>query len=84
MVGSQKKLPLNREKLTPLEIANRWTQFKICGKLLPRLTHEAPGSCEYCGARPRKLHNIPCKLELSPCGLHEYIWDCDCPIEGDE
>ncbi len=75
--------PLKGE-ISLLEWAQGLTFWYLHGKMVGRLTHEAPGSCEYCGARPRKLHNIPCKLELSPCGLHEYIWDCDCPIEGDE
>ncbi len=76
--------PLKGE-ISLLEWAEGLTTFKISGRVVGRLSHKGK-PCEYCGCHERKLHHIGCKLEISPCNVeeHEYAWDCNCPIEGDE
>lgn len=68
----------DRGEQSPIDLANLWTSWKIYDKILGRIPHEGKERCEDCGAKPRTLHIIPCKLEPSPCGIHETCWECDC------
>jgi hypothetical protein len=82
----RKKAPAKTpEKGDPsmIDWANGLTFFQIKGMMLGRIAHSGPGRCEDCGAKPKKLHIIPCKLEESPCGLHETAWECTCEFHKD-
>lgn len=66
-----------------LEWAEGLTFWVLEGKMVGRLSHRGP-PCEYCGTKERKLHTIGCKLELSPCGLHETCWECSCEYHKED
>ena len=76
------KIPDKGEPLM-IDLARLWTSFTINGMMLPRKVWEGPSRCPDCGVK-KGLHQIPCKLEESPCGLHQYCWDCDCPYHKED
>lgn len=81
MVVSKK----DRERLA---LGQEWTTYLVKGNLTPRVRFkpEEPGekNCYVCHARPGNFHWINCERELSACGFHKYVVDCDCDVREGE
>lgn len=61
-----------------IDWANGLTFWTVQGMMLGKIAHKGKERCEDCGAKPKALHFVGCKLEESPCGAHLTCWECDC------
>lgn len=61
-----------------------WKTLLIDGVYVKRVK-ETDAFCGECGAQRRNYHRLGCSKETSPCGKHQFVIECNCPVrEGEE
>lgn len=64
-----------------------WDSILVNGEYLKRIKFTQKGKeefCSICRIQKGSYHKWGCINEKSPCGIHKFVVDCDCPIRQGE